>query len=207
MKPKPRKQSSSISIPGNLSSGRVLAIDPAIGHLGWAIHDVNSEKKRPSIDLIDYGTVFVKTSCTRGAIETLDGVEEIISHYKPDILSIEDYHFIPGKTRGMYVVPGMIMLLKYSWYKARKQEPIIVSSMEWKAAVIGSAKADKDMIKSTLQNILTADIVDSITKIYAEVRGKNKGDFGEQDCYDAIGQGLYICNRMVNNKFTGELTL
>lgn len=206
-KKKTFKKHEPVKLPKNMTSGRILSIDPAVGHLGWAIHDVDSTKKRPSIDLIDYGTVWVKTSCTRGATETLEAVEQIITHYDPDIMTIEDYSFIPGKTRGMYVVPGMIMLLKYLWYKLFNEEPIIVPAGEWKEIVVGSARADKDMIKSSLQKALTPAIVKNITDIYAKVRGKNKGDFGEQDCYDAIGQGLYICNRMITNKSEKDLNL
>jgi len=201
------KKKESIIIPSDLISGTILSIDPSVGHLGWAIHIVDNSSKKPSIDLTHYGTVWVKTSGIIGASETLDAIVEVIDQHKPDEIIMEDYSFIRGKTRGMYVVPGMIMLIKYMWYQKTGKPIFMVPAEEWKATIIGSSKADKDMIKSVLQRILHKSIVTNITKNYAEIRGKNKGDFGEQDCYDAIGQGLYMCNRMINNKKSSSLEL
>jgi len=196
-----------MEVPGSLVSGKILSIDPSVGHLGWAIHIMDATKKKPVVNLTHYGTVWVKTSGIIGASETLDAITEVIDQHNPDEIIMEDYSFIRGKTRGMYVVPGMIMLIKYMWYKKTNKQIFMVPAEEWKESIIGFSRADKDMIKTALQKIIKQPIVDKITENYAKIRGKNSGDFGEQDCYDAIGQGLYMFERMILNTKNKELTL
>lgn len=173
--------------------GTILSIDPAIGHLGWAMHSIENAGENP--ELLDYGTIYVPGNSIKDTVETIDMIADIIDQYDPDDLIIEDYSYTPGKTRGMYVVPGMIMLLKYLWYQKYKKSAITVFPQTWKALIIGNGFADKSLIRDTLKNMLTPHIVENITEKFQQIRDfkKSKSDCGEQDCYDAIGLGLYLC--------------
>jgi Holliday junction resolvasome RuvABC endonuclease subunit len=171
---------------------RILSIDPGTDFLGWAISDVYSK----DTEFVQFGTVYGKGTGISKINGVVDDLREVIIQHKPDICTIEDYVFIKGKRNGMFVVPGLIYIIKLIWYKISKREALLIPSTEWKQYICKDAKASKLDIVKSLNAILDKSIIKLIKDTYSKVRGKHKGNYGEQDCYDAIGQNIYIRNNI-----------
>ena len=194
-----------LNLSENDISGKVISIDPSIGHIGWAIHEVKTYDKTTELELLDYGTLLSNSSDMVAVHSNMKKLTELLNKHTPDYMIIEDYVYIPGRTKGMFVVPGMIMLIKNEWYKFSKTEAFIVPSTVWKKTVIGTGSADKQMIRDTLKTILDQSIVNDIEKTYKTIRNCKKSDSGEQDCYDAIGIGMYFCYELLQNKRLNQI--
>ena len=177
-------------------SGVVMAIDPGQKNMGWAVIEVpkNEDTYNSSRIVLGYGTIYGKGKGGALSASILDNLVLIWEEYNIDILAIEDYHIIKGKSKGVFVIPGLIYSLKYLWYKSSGKDAIMVYAATWKSSMGLPASADKNDVKDNLRTYLPAKKIREI-----EDEFEASGHRGEQDCIDAICIGMYICKRIILN--------
>lgn len=183
--------------------GVILAIDPSPSHLGWSVSSVDGQHEEPFV-LIDYGTIYSRGKGTELLVYLVEEISAIIVKHRPSILAIEDFFFNPRFRQGCFAIPGVITLLKYHWFTNTGKEAVVVSPQTWKSIVCGNGNANKDEVRENMKRFLPPEVIEHITERFAALRGERKSDMGEQDCYDAIAIGLYICwligrNREIRN--------
>ena len=122
-------------------------------------------------------------------------------------LACEDYHMIRGKSNGMFVIPGLINIIKYVWYQISGKEVTMVRSSEWKNTICGNGNADKMMVCQSIQEFIPKTMYKDIQKTYKEFRGKRKDDAGEQDCIDAISLGMHVAIAIIEQNKECDLEL
>jgi len=170
-------------------------------NLGWSISRV-SEADDFSAELIDWGTVYGSGT----GMAVVDGIVKnilaIADKHSIDVLAIEDYQYIPGKERGMFVVPALIGILKYVWYLRTGQEVVMVNAASWKTLVCGFGNASKLDVRENMTRFLPQQVQDQIKEEYSQKRNR-----GVQDCIDAIALGIYVCSLIANNRRMEQVTV
>ena len=154
--------------------------------------------------MLDYGTIVGKGKGNEKISNIIKELVEIINKYNIDVITIEEYFYIKGKEKGMFIIPALLGVIKYVWYNISNADTIMIKARKWKKYVCGYSKASKMDIKLSIPKFINKDTMLNIERDYAEVRGQHVGDYGEQDCYDAIGQNLYICAYIENNRINKE---
>jgi len=166
--------------------------------MGWAITRLPDEDEfLPA--LIDRGTIFRTLKGTASTVDIVSQAINIWDHYEPDVLVMEDYTLRRGRNNGVFAIPGIISILKYEWFLRTGDEAIVVPAATWKTRICNNPGASKSEVRDVMARYL-GDLMDEIIKEYAELRGTNKDDTGEQDCIDAIAIGLYGCSTMHDNR-------
>jgi len=184
-----------------ITEGRFIVVDPGTKYMGWAIVEV-SRNKQPM--LLDRGTIIRDKVGTESTVAMLDELFSLIKEYEPDELVIEDYMLILGKTNGVFAVPALIGIIKYEWYRFSQKEAITVKPQTWKNVICRSPSAKKIHVREAMKAFLDPDEYESIITEFEEKRGKSRGDYGEQDCIDAVAIGLYVCMMVRNEQITKE---
>ncbi len=187
--------------------GTFIAIDPGTKFLGWSIVTVPENDDPPM--LIDHGLISRKPKLigTESTVDITNILFDVINSYHPDELVIEDYVFIPGKTRGMFSVPALIGVIGYRWYIFTKKEPISIRSQVWKKPICGNANAPKYFVRESMKHFLDEKVYNNIVEEFAAKRGTKKSDEGEQDSIDAIAIGLYACMAVLEERKIASLSL
>lgn len=145
--------------------------------------------------LIDYGTVYGKGRGTKVVVSIVETIRNIQSTHSPNVLAVEDYIHRPGMTRGLFVVPALIGVIKYDWYTRKKNEPIMIPAVTWKTRLFGAPHASKPEIREHMKRYITESLVTDIEEEYNSLKLK-----GVQDCLDAIGIGLCACLMILQNR-------
>ena len=165
--------------------------------MGWSLYTVpkdlmetlifssNPTDIRKLEACVTCGAVYGKGPAIDSIAKTSEDILDLIEQYKPHLFIVENYQFIPGKTRGGNAVPSLIMMLRYHWFKCTDCDAHLPYTQTWKGAILRSQCAVKmeirDYVKATFPSFSA-----EIERRFSEVNHQ-----GEQDSFDAVAIGLY----------------
>ena len=128
----------------------ILGIDPGLAIVGWGVLSYESGRFRP----LGYGSIQTpagtRTEARLSQIYTT--LTQIIDHFHPDEMAVEELFFTNNITTGIRVAEarGIVLLCG-----AQKGIPIAeYTPMQVKQAVVGYGLAEKKQIISMVTNIL-----------------------------------------------------
>ena len=173
----------------------LLSIDPGTKYLGFSVIAFSPDSD--DIEYLQWGTLYGKGEGMQIAHSLVNSIDEIITDHAVTLLAIENYQFLPGKMKGMFVVPMLIGILKYHWYNRSGREAIMLPSQSWKAFITGKPGGNKADVFECIQRFLPDGMFDGILDIYKDTRGERTTDVGQQDCLDALGIGLYVSSEFI----------
>ena len=88
---------------------RILGIDPGIAIVGWGVIDYDRMKAKP----VDYGAITTgpEMKTEERIAEVFRQMQQIISVYKPDAVSIEELFFNTNQKTGIIVAEARGVLI------------------------------------------------------------------------------------------------
>lgn len=129
---------------------RVIGIDPGTGILGFGVIDANGQHKK----LVDAGviTTLPHQPLDERLLEIYEGIQQIITETKPEIMVIETLFFAQNVTTAISVshARGVVML-------AGKQAGMTIierSPLQIKQSITGYGKATKNQMQQMVQVML-----------------------------------------------------
>lgn len=129
---------------------RILGIDPGLATVGFSIVDVEKSKMK----LVTCGVISTPahTSLSSRLDRIFEDMNELISSFSPDIMSIEELFFNTNITTGIAVAHarGAILL---SAYRAGVQV-FEYTPLQVKQAVVGYGRAEKNQVIDMVRRIL-----------------------------------------------------
>ena len=129
---------------------RILGIDPGIATVGFSIVDVEKSKMK----LVTCGVISTPahTSLSSRLDRIFEDMNELISSFSPDVMSIEELFFNTNITTGIAVAHarGVILL---SAYRAGVQV-FEYTPLQVKQAVVGYGRAEKNQVIDMVRRIL-----------------------------------------------------
>ena len=129
---------------------RILGIDPGLATVGFSIVDVEKSKMK----LVTCGVISTPahTSLSSRLDRIFEDVNELISSFSPDVMSIEELFFNTNITTGIAVAHarGVILL---SAYRAGVQV-FEYTPLQVKQAVVGYGRAEKNQVIDMVRRIL-----------------------------------------------------
>ncbi|MCI7510753.1 MAG: crossover junction endodeoxyribonuclease RuvC [Firmicutes bacterium] len=129
---------------------RILGIDPGLATVGFSIVDVEKSKMK----LVTCGVISTPahTSLSSRLDRIFEDMNELISSFSPDVMSIEELFFNTNITTGIAVAHarGVILL---SAYRAGVQV-FEYTPLQVKQAVVGYGRAEKNQVIDMVRRIL-----------------------------------------------------
>ena len=129
---------------------RILGIDPGLATVGFSIVDVEKSKMK----LVTCGVISTPahTSLSSRLDRIFEDMNELISSFSPDVMSIEELFFNTNITTGIAVAHarGVILL---SAYRAGVQV-FEYTPLQVKQAVVGYGRAEKNQVIDMVRSIL-----------------------------------------------------
>ena len=129
---------------------RILGIDPGLATVGFSIVDVEKSKMK----LVTCGVISTPahTSLSSRLDRIFEDMNELISSFSPDVMSIEELFFNTNITAGIAVAHarGVILL---SAYRAGVQV-FEYTPLQVKQAVVGYGRAEKNQVIDMVRRIL-----------------------------------------------------
>ncbi len=129
---------------------RILGIDPGLATVGFSIVDVEKSKMK----LVTCGVISTPahTSLSSRLDRIFEDMNELISSFDPDVMSIEELFFNTNITTGIAVAHarGVILL---SAYRAGVQV-FEYTPLQVKQAVVGYGRAEKNQVIDMVRRIL-----------------------------------------------------
>lgn len=129
---------------------RILGIDPGLATVGFSIVDVEKSKMK----LVTCGVISTPahTSLSSRLDRIFKDMNELISSFSPDVMSIEELFFNTNITTGIAVAHarGVILL---SAYRAGVQV-FEYTPLQVKQAVVGYGRAEKNQVIDMVRRIL-----------------------------------------------------
>lgn len=129
---------------------RILGIDPGLATVGFSIVDVEKNKMR----LVTCGVISTPahTSLSSRLDRIFEDMNDLISSFSPDVMSIEELFFNTNITTGIAVAHarGVILL---SAYRAGVQV-FEYTPLQVKQAVVGYGRAEKNQVIDMVRRIL-----------------------------------------------------
>ena len=129
---------------------RILGIDPGLATVGFSIVDVEKSKMK----LVTCGVISTPahTSLSSRLDRIFEEMNELISSFSPDVMSIEELFFNTNITTGIAVAHarGVILL---SAYRAGVQV-FEYTPLQVKQAVVGYGRAEKNQVIDMVRRIL-----------------------------------------------------
>ena len=129
---------------------RILGIDPGLATVGFSIVDVEKSRMR----LVTCGVISTPahTSLSSRLDRIFDDMNDLISSFSPDVMSIEELFFNTNITTGIAVAHarGVILL---SAYRAGVQV-FEYTPLQVKQAVVGYGRAEKNQVIDMVRRIL-----------------------------------------------------
>lgn len=129
---------------------KVLGIDPGSQTLGWGIVDGNGLRYQG----VAFGTVksSPKKAFSKRLLKIHEGIEEVIEHFKPDVISVEEAFYAVnvkvamklGQVRGVVLLTGEQKGLEIAEYS-----PKLV-----KKTVVGYGNAEKHQVQEMVKMLL-----------------------------------------------------
>lgn len=128
---------------------RILGIDPGLATVGFSIIDVDKAKMK----LVTCGIISTPahTSLSSRLDRIFDDLNELISTFSPDVMSIEELFFNTNITTGISVAHarGVILLAAYrAGVRVFEYTPLQV-----KQAVVGYGRAEKKQVMDMVRRI------------------------------------------------------
>ena len=132
---------------------RILGIDPGLATVGFSIIDADKAKMK----LVTCGIISTPahTSLSSRLDRIFDDLNELISTFSPDVMSIEELFFNTNITTGISVAHarGVILLAAYrAGVRVFEYTPLQV-----KQAVVGYGKAEKHQVMDMTRRLLRLD--------------------------------------------------
>ena len=128
---------------------RILGIDPGLATVGFSIVDVEKSKMK----LVTCGVISTPahTSLSSRLDRIFEDMNELISSFSPDVMSIEELFFNTNITTGIAVAHarGVILL---SAYRAGVQV-FEYTPLQVKQAVVGYGRAEKNQVIDMVRRI------------------------------------------------------
>ena len=129
---------------------RILGIDPGLATVGFSIVDVEKSRMR----LVTCGVISTPahTSLSSRLDRIFEDMNDLISSFSPDVISIEELFFNTNITTGIAVAHarGVILL---SAYRAGVQV-FEYTPLQVKQAVVGYGRAEKNQVIDMVRRIL-----------------------------------------------------
>ena len=129
---------------------RILGIDPGLATVGFSIVDVEKSKMK----LVTCGVISTPahTSLSSRLDRIFEDMNELISSFSPEVMSIEELFFNTNITTGIAVAHarGVILL---SAYRAGVQV-FEYTPLQVKQAVVGYGRAEKNQVIDMVRRIL-----------------------------------------------------
>ena len=129
---------------------RILGIDPGLATVGFSIVDVEKSKMK----LVTCGVISTPahTSLSSRLDRIFEDMNELISSFSPDVMSIEELFFNTNITTGIAVAHarGVILL---SAYRAGVQV-FEYTPLQVKQAVVGYGRAEKNQVIDMVRRML-----------------------------------------------------
>lgn len=129
---------------------RILGIDPGLATVGFSIVDVEKNRMR----LVTCGVISTPahTSLSSRLDRIFEDMNDLISSFSPDVMSIEELFFNTNITTGIAVAHarGVILL---SAYRAGVQV-FEYTPLQVKQAVVGYGRAEKNQVIDMVRRIL-----------------------------------------------------
>ncbi len=130
---------------------RILGIDPGTGILGFGIIDIDTRGKASLVDAGVIRTPVKEADSIR--LETIyNELQEIITEFKPDTMSVEKLFFAQNVTTAMTVAQarGVVLLCGIQ----HKLELFEYTPLQIKQALTGYGRADKKQIQEMVRVVL-----------------------------------------------------
>jgi len=166
---------------------KVLGVDPGLNITGYGLVDATSDSLRCSATssprLIEAGVIRSKSSkpLEMRLLELFNGIEDIITEFRPDVLSVEELYshykhprtaVIMGHARGVFfLVAGRASIPVFSY-----------SATRIKKSLTGTGHASKEqiarMIKATLNCPdlkVVSDVTDAIAAALCHINAVSHG--------------------------------
>ena len=127
---------------------RILGIDPGLATVGFSIVDTDKAKMK----LVTCGIISTPahTSLSSRLDRIFDDLNELISTFSPDVMSIEELFFSKNITTGIAHARGVILLAAYrAGVRVFEYTPLQV-----KQAVVGYGRAEKKQVIDMVKRIL-----------------------------------------------------
>lgn len=177
-------------VPVSVSNSKILAIDPGTKKLGYCIYQLNDKNLS---DPIAYGVLHFKGIHTSEDIFSVaEAIENKVKEHNIEEIFCEDYHFIPGRTNGIFQVVQLISAIRLTWYKHSKKEVIFISSFDWKTSIVGLANGNKTDVRTKLAQFISRKLWKEIEETFTSIITSKSDDKGYQDCLDAIAIGKHV---------------
>ena len=132
---------------------RILGIDPGIAIVGWGVIDYERMKAKA----VDFGAITTgpEMKTEERIAEVFRQMQQIISVYKPDAVSIEELFFNTNQKTGIIVAEARGVLLLAA---ALAGVPIYeYTPLQIKSAVVGYGRADKKQVITMVTMLLKLD--------------------------------------------------
>lgn len=129
---------------------RILGIDPGIAIVGWGVIDYDRMKAKP----VDYGAITTgpEMKTEERIAEVFRQMQQIISIYKPDAVSIEELFFNTNQKTGIIVAEArgvLILAATLAGIPIYEYTPLQI-----KSAVVGYGRADKKQVITMVTMLL-----------------------------------------------------
>lgn len=129
---------------------RILGIDPGLATVGFSI--VDTDKNRMKLVTCGVISTPAHTSLSSRLDRIFSDINELISTFEPDVMSIEELFFNTNITTGIAVAHGrgVILLAAYrAGIRVFEYTPLQV-----KQAVVGYGRAEKNQVIDMVRRIL-----------------------------------------------------
>ena len=133
----------------------ILGIDPGLAIVGFGV----LEKQKNKVDVIDYGVITTpKEDTLPTRLEKIyKGMCELIDHYKPDQVAVEELFFNTNITTGIAVAEARGVILLACINKGCKLYEY--TPLQIKQALTGNGRADKHQVQFMVKAILKLNAI------------------------------------------------
>lgn len=129
---------------------RILGIDPGTGILGFGVIDSHGQNKK----MVDAGVIRTKPHqpLDERLLEIYEGITEIISETKPEIMVVEKLFFAQNVTTAISVshARGVVMLAG----KQSGLQLVELTPLQIKQSLTGYGRATKNQVQQMVQTML-----------------------------------------------------
>ena len=128
----------------------ILGIDPGLAIVGFGVLEKNKNK----VDVLDYGVITTPKEDTLPIRldKIYKGMCELIDHYKPDQVAVEELFFNTNTTTGISVAEARGVILLACINKGCKL--FEYTPLQIKQALTGNGRADKHQVQFMVKAIL-----------------------------------------------------
>lgn len=132
----------------------IIGIDPGTASTGYAIIKKRERRKKPEIELIDWGVI--KTDPSFSQEKRLQKlflkISELLRKWRPKVMAIENIYFFKNLKTALPVsqARGVVLLAA-----ARKNITVFdITPLQAKVVITGYGRADKKRVQIMLKNLL-----------------------------------------------------